>query len=398
MDFAKKIRRLLEIFAMALAAVVAVACGGGEGGGGEQAPVAPSGTLRVALTDAPACGLDEVNITVRRVRVHASGDADDNAGGWHDLNLTPPRQINLLDLSNGVLEELGQMALPAGLYTQLRLVLQPNTGANLANSIVPSGGSEQPLDTPSAVQSGIKLIHPFTVPAGGLVDLVLDFDPCKSIVTRGNGTFGLKPVIAVSPRVVAEIVGNVDPAITGMRVSAQVGGSVMRSTAPDANGAFKLAFLDPAVAANVDVVFTAPGHATAVVSAVPIALQSITRLSIAAAPITLPTSQTRIASGDVTPAAALPSVRAVQAVGAVPKIEVAGVNANDAGAYSLTLPIGAPLLAPFQATLPLVFTSQATSAARYTLEASAAGHDTQSTAIDMTTADATADFTLPPTP
>ena len=40
------------------------ACGGGGSGGS----VADSGTLRLALTDAPSCGYDSVNVTVEKVR------------------------------------------------------------------------------------------------------------------------------------------------------------------------------------------------------------------------------------------------------------------------------------------------------------------------------------------
>jgi hypothetical protein len=378
-------------FALASSALIA-ACGGSD-------PQPAMGTLRVAMTDAPACGFDEINVTVTRVRVHASDTATETSGGWQDIVVTPPRKVNLLGLTNGILEELGQTALPAGHYTQLRLVLQGNTGNTLANSVVPTGGTEQALDTPSGVQSGIKLINQFTVPVDGLADLILDFDACKSIVVRGNGSYGLKPVIRVSPRVVAEIVGNVDPSMSGTMVSAQIDGTVVRSTVPDpATGAFKLAYLNPAVASSVDVVITADDRASAVVSDVPIALQSSTRISTDSAPITLALSNTRTASGMVAPAAALPSVRALQTVGAVPTVEIAAVNADMTGAYTLTLPIAAPLLAPYATPLPLVFTPHAASAAQYRLEASADGYVAQTQPIDISTANATVDFTLSPAP
>jgi hypothetical protein len=387
----------LALVLAAIGAAIVAACGGGGDYGGGGNP--PMGNVRFALTDAPACGFDAIHVTVSRVRVHASDAAPENASGWYDLPVSPARRINLLDLTNGVLEELGQMPVPAGQYTQVRLVLQPNAGGALANSVVPTGGTEQALITPSGVQTGLKLVHPFTVPAGGLADLVLDFDACKSVVRLGNGGFLLKPVIAVSPRVVAEIVGNVDPALSGVTVSAQVGGNVMRSTAPDATGAFRLAYLNPATAANVDVVLTAPGRTTAVVSGVPIALQSSTRISTAAAPIGLPASATRTAGGTVTPAAAAASIAAFQAVGAVPRVEAGYVNADAAGAYTLTLPTAAPLLAPFATPLPLVFAPQAGSAARYTLRASADGYVAQTSApVDLTAANATVDFTLVPAP
>ena len=149
----------LGAVAVATAALLA-ACGGG--GSSSTAP----GTLRVALTDAPACGYDEVNVTVQKVRVHQSGTAADTDSGWSEVVLNPARKINLLDLTNGVLEELGQTELPAGTYSQLRLQLASNGGtAPLANSLVLTGGdgSEIPLDTPSAQQSGLKMNLNLTV-------------------------------------------------------------------------------------------------------------------------------------------------------------------------------------------------------------------------------------------
>jgi len=76
------------IWLMGLLLTVFVAgCGsGGDGGGTTAQP----GTLGVSLTDAPACGFDEVNITVSKVRVHQSGSADDKAAGWTDITLDPP--------------------------------------------------------------------------------------------------------------------------------------------------------------------------------------------------------------------------------------------------------------------------------------------------------------------
>lgn len=387
-----KQRCALARFAGAMAAALVLsACGGGDSNS-----VPATGTVRFALTDAPACGFDQVNITVTRVRVHASQSADDNASGWRDLPVSAAHRVNLLDLTNGVLEELGHLALPAGQYTQVRLLLQPNAGGALANSVLPQGESEVALDTPSATQSGIKLIHAFTVPAGGLADLVLDFDACKSIVRRGNGSFGLKPVIAVLPRTTAEIVGNVDPALAGVRVSAQVGGTVIRSTVPDATGAFRLAFLDPTTTSRVDVVVAAPDRATAVVAEVPV--QGSTRISTSAAPIALPTSATRSVSGTAMPVAAGASLRALQDVGTALRVEVTSTNADAVAAYSMTLPTAAPLRAPYSNALPLTFATQGGTAAKYTIEAAVQGYTTQSAAVDLAAANATLNFVLLPTP
>jgi hypothetical protein len=88
----------------------------------------------------------------------------------------------------------------------------------------------------------------------------------------------------------------------------------------------------------------------------------------------------------------------LQTVGTVAKVEVGSDNADLVGAYSLTLPTSAPLLAPFSSTLPLAFTAQSANAAKYTLEAAADGYATQTAAIDLGPANATANFTLSPAP
>src|SRR5512133_1639974 len=156
------------------------ACGGG---GGDAAPAPGTGTLGVSLTDAPACGYDKVFVTVTKVRVHQSSTASDTDAGWTDLPGNFPLKIDLLSLNNGALKALGEAPLAAGHYTQLRLVLDPNTAAgSLANSVVvPGSTAEIALVTPSAVKSGIKLVNEFDVVAGQRVDLLLDFDACKSI-------------------------------------------------------------------------------------------------------------------------------------------------------------------------------------------------------------------------
>lgn len=409
---------------LALAAGVAVvACGGGGDSG--TAPTtggtnpAVSGTLRLALTDAPRCrvgneDLEHVFVTVERVRVHESSADDPPASGWRDVEVLDPvtrqpgRKIDLLELTNGRLEELGTLPLPAGTYTQARLVLRPNPGSgNLANSLVLVGGTNEiALRTPSAAQSGLKLIHPFTVQPNTLVDLVIDFDACRSIVRlgRGNGGYLLKPVLSAHQRIVAAISGFVDPAIANVMVSAQKDGVVVRSTVPDADGQFILAFLDPA-GGPYDVVVTAPTRGTSVVGGVLVdTTNSIVSLSTADQRIPLPPAATptasRTASGTLGPEAARGTgvVRAMQAVGAaVPAVEIATDNVDGTtGEYSMTLPVAAPLFAPFATTLPLSFAVPGSPPAdfSYKLEATATGHVKQTENIGTGAANVTWSPTL----
>lgn len=386
-----------------MAALLAVLLAGCSDGGGSGAV---PGTLRVSLTDAPACGFDAVNVTVVKVRVHQSSTASDTDAGWTDIALAPPRKINLLNLTNGVLENLGETPLAAGHYTQLRLVLDANTTTGLANSVVPTGGSEMPLVTPSAVQTGIKLINEFDVLSGQRVDLVLDFDACKSIVRRGNGTFALKPVIKVVPFAMNGIDGFVDPLLLGsnVMVTAQQNGAIVQSTAPNATtGEFFLARVAPG---NYDVVLTADGHATAVIAAVPVAsTTSVANVSVSATPITLPVSGTHSVSGNATlnppDSTVVAYVAAKQTFGTTPIVTVKSVAADDTttppGAYALTLPAGAPLLGQYgTGTLPIALVAQSGVAGKYAVEASATGYQTQSVNLDISTADATRSFTLVP--
>jgi hypothetical protein len=383
----------------ALFAMLAAGCGDGGGGGGGSG----AGTLGVSLTDAPSCGYDAVNVTVVKVRAHQSASASDTDSGWADITLSPARKINLLSLTNGVLTTLGDTPLTAGHYTQLRLVLDPNTGNGLANSVVPTGGVETALVTPSAVQSGIKLVNEFDVLAGQRVDLVLDFDACKSIVKRGNGTYALKPVIKVIPFVLNGINGFVDLALinSSVMVTAQQNGVIVQTTAPNSQtGEF---FLGRLPVGNYDVVVTANGRATAVIATVPVtSTTSVTAVSNNVTPITMPVSVTRTVSGAevLNPASSteVGYVAAKQTFGTAPVVTVKFVAADDAasGAYSLTLPIAAPLFAQYSATLPITLVAQSAVAGKYTIEGSANGYKTQTASVDITSANATQNFTLVP--
>lgn len=386
-------RTIPWLVALLLAAAVG-GCGGGDSGNSVSMP----GTLGVSLTDAPACGFDEVNVTVRGVRVHQSATAAATDAGWATITLNPPRKINLLDLNNGVLEALGTTPLAAGRYTQLRLMLDPNMGMGFANSVVPTGGVLTALATPSAVQSGIKLINEFVVAPGQRVDLVLDFDACHSVVLRGNGTFGLKPVIKVTPMLLNGVSGFVHTNLLGsnVMVTAQQNGVVVQTTAPRSDGSFLLARLAPG---NYDVVFTANGRATAVITGVPVATDtSIVDVSTSGAPITLQTSGTRLVDGTATlnPASADTdvTVAAKQTLG-VTTVTVKSVIADElaGGAYALNLPFEAPQLGAYGA-LPIAFAPQAGSAGLYAVAASATGYATQSANVNISMLPATQNFVL----
>lgn len=375
-------RRRSAMLSIAASAAL-VACGGGGGGGGTTSVPAGTGavgTLQVALTDAPACGFDEVNVTVERVRVHQSMGASENDQGWRDIVPVAPQKVDLLSLQNGVLVDLGQTTLPVGQYTQMRLILSANGAASPANYVLVTGGTMEPvaMDTPSAQRSGIKLIHGFTVEENKTTSLVLDFDACKSIVRRGNGSYGLKPVIGIMPMTLTKIVGYVETGVKGVNVSAQKDGVVYRATQPNASGQFVLGPVDP-TKGQYDVVIAGKDRTTAVISGVPVAAEQTTTLNGPGNAVSMPTSPSGSVSGTVSPAAAAAtgSVRALQTVGGVAAVETAHTNTDTTtGMYSLSLPTAAPRLLAYSNPLatPLNFQVQGANAAKYRLEASASGY------------------------
>ncbi|MBK4735216.1 DUF4382 domain-containing protein [Noviherbaspirillum pedocola] len=365
--------------------------------------LASSGTVGVSLTDAPSCGYDAVNVTVTRVRLNQSATASDTDAGWTDITLNPARKINLLDLSNGVLTALGDSQLAPGHYTQIRLLLDPNTGNTLANSVIRSGTTtEVSLSTPSAIQTGIKLVTDFDVTAGQRTDLVLDFDACNSIVTRGNGTVMLKPVVKVLPTALNGIDGFVGAGLAAnhVEVSAQQNGQIVASTAPDAvTGEFKMPRL---AAGNYDVVITGDGRAVTVITGVPVTSTSgEVVVSTSAAPIVpaVASSAAQSISGTITLNPVSTSVGAYvaaqQTLASGTPVTIRYRAANlDTGDYTLaSLPTVAPSVAQYSASLPLTFATQATitpGIGQYAVQASATGYTAQSVSpITITGADQT---------
>jgi hypothetical protein len=171
---------------------------GGDGGGG-NIPAIKAGTLRVGITDAPPAGqsFTSVHITVNKVVVVPDGkeDAPDNDASLPVIATFPAGlPVDILDL-HFVPQILGSAIIPAGSYSQVRLILASNQGGT-NNYVTLSGNPTEklPLTTPSAQQTGLKIVGKFTVTAGVINAILLDFDPNTAIVFAGNsGNINLKP-------------------------------------------------------------------------------------------------------------------------------------------------------------------------------------------------------------
>lgn len=146
-------------------------------------PGPSSGKARINfhLTDGPAA-YDAVYIDIQKVVVTMEGSAA--------VELTPvrPGLYDILRFRNGLDTLLLRADLPAGKINQIRLILGDN------NYVVVDGDTE-PLNTPSAQESGLKINLKETFVEGGSYDVWIDFDAGKSIHRTGNGKYQLKPVI-----------------------------------------------------------------------------------------------------------------------------------------------------------------------------------------------------------
>lgn len=180
---------------LTLVALLLVAAGCNFQGGGNIAGSGGSGKASLFLTDAASNDLKEVNVTITEVQANRDG-------AWETLNTFPDGYpVNLLDLR---FDEalLGTASLPAGAYTQLRLIV--DDGAVAKSNVVDQTDTVWPLKVPSGAQTGLKINHDFTVPAGGTVALVLDVNVLDFVHKAGNsGKYIINPTAV---RVVDKVV------------------------------------------------------------------------------------------------------------------------------------------------------------------------------------------------
>lgn len=220
-----------KLFLCFLFFLTLLACGGGDGGGSSLG----TGTLSVSLIDSTLERCKAVYVTIDKVLVHASG-------GWRELETRNPHKTHdLLELQNGVREELGIVELTEGYYTQMRLIIgdTPDGGHPFANYIIDEDDQYHELKIPSGYQSGIKIVHGITIRSGENTELFLDFCASNSIVTPGHdGEWLLKPTIKVintdNYSVISGTVTDGDAGdgstLDGVFVSAQLQGFIREDT------------------------------------------------------------------------------------------------------------------------------------------------------------------------
>ncbi len=248
-------KKISWLFVNLFPLIIFAACGGG--GGESSSSSGGTGTVNMSLTDASTAEYRAVYVSIQKVEVHKDG------GDWKTV-ATLNKTYNLLNLVNGVREQLALATLEKGHYTQMRLILMnaPDSSINIlsqahpyANYVIDNTDQYHELKVPSGYQSGIKIVQGFDINENQTTELILDFDVSKSIVNAGDsGKWLLQPTIKVLNTKECSIVsGNVksgNEGLEGVLVSAQTYNAsatdpkdrvvVEASTITDSNGNYKL--------------------------------------------------------------------------------------------------------------------------------------------------------------
>ena len=182
--------------ASAIAAILAVstiACSDSP-----SSPTLSGGNFNLRLRDTPFTDAKAVLVTFSSVRAHRS-DSDWTVVPFINAATSRTCDLKKLETSEDV---LGTGALPAGHYTQVRLVVQSSTlyfdnaaaGPACATTITPPAGASAALDIPSGE---VKLNREFDVTSSSSMTMLLDFDGNGSIHQTGNGRYMMSPVVSI---------------------------------------------------------------------------------------------------------------------------------------------------------------------------------------------------------
>ncbi|OFW14868.1 MAG: hypothetical protein A3H29_14480 [Acidobacteria bacterium RIFCSPLOWO2_02_FULL_67_21] len=151
------------------------------------------------LKDSPFSDAKSVFVTFSEVTAHRDTESDFTKLPFAGDATARTCDLKKLETAQHI---LGIGTLPAGHYTQVRLVVasatiyfdNAATGDACAPTIAAPAGRSAPLDIPSGE---VRLNRQFEVPASGATTMLLDFDGDRSIRETGNGRYMMSPVISI---------------------------------------------------------------------------------------------------------------------------------------------------------------------------------------------------------
>ncbi len=179
-------------------------------------------------------------------------DGDGDGGSPFLVVFEGERVFNLLDLRNGRTDLLADAEIPAGTYTQMRLIVT-------AGQVTLTDGRVFPLKVPSGAQTGIKLHFTFEVEEGEETQLLLDVDLSRAFQPVPGGhiddpstirTFHFSPSVALRlinlleagsiAGMATTLAAEVSTPLAGVAVTAYVGDTEVTSTSTEDDGTYLL--------------------------------------------------------------------------------------------------------------------------------------------------------------
>jgi hypothetical protein len=252
----------MRIFA--LLSLVALLVGGCAGLNDDAAG---TNQVTVLLTDAPAADATHLLVTFSRVDLVP---AEETGGGIVTVYDGEPLTYDILTLTNGTTEELGQAVdVPDGTYDQVRFIIDGATLWFCDDAVEPTC-EDFDVFVPSGAQTGLKVnVQPPLILGGGANQtLVVDFDVERAIVETppGSGNYLLKPtslrVVSEAGAIAGSVVDGDGGALGDVRVEVYPVGStevddLVVATTSEADGSFAFIALLPGA---YDLVFSLDGY------------------------------------------------------------------------------------------------------------------------------------------
>ena len=187
---------------MRIIAVLAILAGTAVASCGGDSVVSPSGSGRLSLMikDTPYSDARALLVTFSEVTAHRDGEGGFTRLPFGDTTATS-RTCDLKKLVDRQ-DLLGVGTLPAGHYTQVRLVVSSATlyfdnaseGPPCATTIAAPAGRSAGVEIPSGE---VKLNRQFEVGESGATSMLIYFAGDRSVTETGNGRFRMTPVIGI---------------------------------------------------------------------------------------------------------------------------------------------------------------------------------------------------------
>jgi hypothetical protein len=149
-----------------------------------SATTVPTSGAPSPTSEDPAAAFTSVSVSVSRMYLVPEG----NTGEHVDLMTGGPATLDLMHLDADAPRILSEVSVPAGRYSQLRIVVD-KADVTLAGGLTFDGGeTTRTLVVPSGEQTGIKvnILGPIEADPGSWTSLLVDFDASRNFVIQGN--------------------------------------------------------------------------------------------------------------------------------------------------------------------------------------------------------------------